>query len=124
MSIRRLELLQWTGFLAGGITWFAVFVAGAGVSVAACNPASRRFGIPYDPLETGLTVFAAVCILGAEVAAIAVYRAVRRAADQDPPPEARLRFFAIAAMAGNVLFLVVILLSGIATIVLPECHQA
>jgi hypothetical protein len=35
-----------------------------------------------------------------------------------------MRFFAIGAMAGNLVFLMIILLTGIATIADPLCHQA
>jgi len=43
---------------------------------------------------------------------------------EDPPPEGRIHFFAVASLAGNVIFLVIILLTGIATIVNQTCHQA
>ena len=122
--MRRLELLQWFGFLVGGVTWFTLFLAGAGTSVAACNPAGRRWGIPFDTVQASLTAFAAAAVLAAEVAAVLVYRAVRRAEEQGPPPEARLKFFAVASMAGNLIFLMIILLTGIATIVDRACHQA
>jgi hypothetical protein len=124
MTIRRLELLQWFGFLFGGVTWFAVFVAGAGVGVAACNPASARWGIPYDPVQIGLLAFAVLAIASAEAAAVLVFRETRRAEDEDPPPAGRMRLFAIGAMVGNVLFLVIIVLSVVAAVVNRTCHQA
>ena len=122
MTLRRLELLQWFGFLAGGVTWFATFLAGWGVAVARCNPASARWGIPHDAVELALLAFAAAVLLAAEAAAILVFRATRELDDQADPPHARMRFFSIAAMAGNVLFLMVIALSVIATVVDRPCH--
>jgi hypothetical protein len=122
--VKRLEFLQWFGFLVGGTTWFAVFLAGAGTSQAVCNPASGRWGIPHDTVEASLMAFGAAAVLAAEIASILVYRAVRRAEEQGPPPEARLKFFAVASMAGNLVFLMIILLTGIATIVDRTCHQA
>lgn len=124
MSLRRLAFLQWFGFLAGGTIWFAAFLAGIGTSVAVCNPASSRWGIPHHTVQTALLVFGGAVVLAAEAAAVAVFRATRNVTEQDPPPQGRLHFFAIGAMVGNLVFLVIILLSGIATIVDRACHQA
>jgi len=124
MSLRRLAFLQWFGLLAGGTVWFAAFLAGVGTSVAVCNPASARWGIPHDTVETALLAFGGAVVLAAEAAALAVFRATRNVGEQDPPPHGRLHFFAIGAMVGNLLFFVIILLSGIAAIVDRTCHQA
>ena len=124
MTIRRLSVLQWFGFLAGGVIWFASFLAGVGVSVAACNPASARWGIPHDTVQLSLLFFAAVVVCSAEAAAIVVFRATRDVEESDPPPPGRLHFMAIGAMLGNLVFLVIILLTFIATIVDRACHQA
>ena len=42
----------------------------------------------------------------------------------DPPPSGRIRFFAIAALAANVVFLMIVLLDGVASIVDRVCQQA
>ena len=41
-----------------------------------------------------------------------------------PPPEGRRHFFALAASIGNVLFLVIIVLSGTGAIVHEPCMQS
>jgi hypothetical protein len=124
VNIRRLSLLQWFGLLAGGTIWWSSFLFGVGASTAACNPASRRWGIPHDTVQLALMAVAAAVVCAAQAAAIAVFRATRSTREEDPPPEGRLHFFSIAAMLGNTVFLGVILLSGIATIVDRACHQA
>jgi hypothetical protein len=124
VTIRRLSALQWFGFLAGGVIWFASFLAGTGVSIAVCNPASGRWGIPHDAVQLGLLSFAAACVCAAEAAAVVVFRATRAVQDADPPPPGRLHFFAVGAMVGNLVFFVIILLTGVATIVDRACHQA
>jgi hypothetical protein len=121
MTLRRLEILQWVGFVFGGVVWFTVFVAGVGASVAACNPAGQRWDVPHDAVQIGLTVLGLLSVAAAEAAAVVVYRATRDAEDQDPPPAGRMRFFAIGAMVGNVLFFVILLLSEIATIANRAC---
>ena len=124
MTLRRLEILQWFGFVFGGVIWFTLFVAGAGVSVAACNPAGQSWDIPYDAVQLALLLFGLCVLAAAEAAAVIVFRATRRATDEDPPPDGRMRFFAIGAMVGNVLFFMILLLTGVAAIVDRTCHQA
>ena len=124
MTMRRLEFLQWFGFLAGGTIWFTEFILAVGASEAVCNPASSTWGIPHDTLQLVLLAVAAFVVCCAEVAAVLVFRATRAAEEQGPPPQARMKFFAIAAMAGNVVFLMIIVLSGLATVFDRLCHQA
>jgi hypothetical protein len=124
MSVRRLSLLQWVGFLVGGPIWFAEFLAGIGASQAVCNPASGRWGIPHDAVQLGLMLFAAVCVLVALAASAFVFRATQEVEEQDAPPVGRIHFFAAASLGGNVVFLMIILLTGIGTIVDRTCHQA
>jgi hypothetical protein len=120
MSVARLSRLQWFGLLAGGIAWAAEFLAGAGASQAVCNPASGRWGIPHDALQLALMSFGAAVVLAAGAAAFVVWRETRDAGHEG----SRLHLFATFALLGNLLFLVIILLTGIATIVDRTCQQA
>jgi hypothetical protein len=124
MSIRRLEYLQWFGFVAGGTIWVGSFLAGLWTSAAVCNAGSAGWGVPLDSVELGIGAFALACLAAAEAAAIAVYRATRSVKEEDAPPPARMKFFAIGAMAGNLLFAVIIVLSTLAAVVDRACHQA
>jgi hypothetical protein len=124
MSIQRLSRLQWFGFLAGGMVWFAEYLAGAGASQARCNPASGRWELPHDAIELGLMLFGAVVVAAAGAASAIVFRATYDVEEQDAPPHGRVHFFAAAACAGNLIFFVIILLTGIATIVDRTCQQA
>jgi hypothetical protein len=124
VTIRRLSLLQWVGFLVGGPIWFAEFLAGVGASQAVCNPASGRWGIPHDAVQIALMAFAAACVLVALAAAAIVLRATYDVEEQDAPPRGRIHFFAAASVGGNVIFLMIILLTGIGTVVNQTCHQA
>ena len=124
MSLRRLEILQWFGFVAGGTIWFASFLAGLWTTAAVCNAGSARWGVPLDTVELGIGIFALCCLAASEVAAIAVFRATRAAEEEGAPPPARMKFFAVGAMAGKVLFAVIIVLSTVASVVVRACHQA
>jgi hypothetical protein len=124
MTIRRLSQLQWFGFLAGGVIWWSTFLTGVGATVAACNPASGRWGIAHDTVQLALMAVAIAFILAAQAAALTVFRATRNVEEADPPPEGRLHLLSIGALVGNTLFLVIIVLSEIATVVDRACHQA
>ena len=124
MTLRRLAVLQWLGILAGGVAWFASFLAGVGVSTATCSPAGKGWSIPYDGVQIALVAFTAVVILAAEGAAVAVFRATRTVEEEDPPPHGRLHFLASAALLANLIFLVVLVLAVIATVVDRTCQQA
>jgi hypothetical protein len=124
MNVRRLSRLQWVGFLVGGPVWFIEFLAATGASQAVCNPASGRWNIPHDALQIALMSFAAVCVLVALAASAIVFRATYDVEEQEAPPPGRIHFFAAASLGGNVIFLMIILLTGIATIVDRTCHQA
>ena len=124
MSVQRLSRLQWYGMLAGGIVWFTEFLAGLGESSARCNPASARWGWPHDAIELALMLFGVAVVGSALGASAVVFRATKDVDEQDAPPHGRIHFFATAALAGNLVFLVIILLTGIATIAVRTCHQA
>jgi hypothetical protein len=122
--MRRLSILQWLGLVAGAGIWFASYVVGAGVSQAACNPGSRRWGVPYDTVQITLGVAAVFLLVSAEAAALVVFRATRDVEEQDPPPPGRLHFFASAALLSNLLFILIVVLTTVATVVNRTCHQA
>lgn len=122
MRRRRLELLQWIGLLAGGLVWAAQHVIGYGVTEAACGVGAARYGISNDVWQASLMAVAAVVILGAEAAAVSVFFATRPSSYESAPLPGRIRFFAIAAMAANAIFLFIVLLDGFAAIFSVECR--
>ena len=124
MTLRRLELLQWLGLLLGGAIFAAQLVVGFGITQAECGtPGGGRFGIDNDVWQGALLGISVALVLAAEASAIAVFLGTRRTTYEHPPPDGRIRFLAIAAMTANVVFLMIILLSGVASIVGAVCRQ-
>ena len=124
MTLRRLSLLQWFGVLGAAAAAAGQFLSGTVVSIAACNPGSHRWGIPHDTVQLSLLLAGALLVLAAEAAAIAVFRATRGIDDEGAPPQGRLHFFATAAIAANVIFLMIVLLTGIGVLSERVCRQA
>ena len=124
MRIARAEILQWFGLFGAALIWTLQLVIGFGLTVARCGAAGVQWGIGLHTWEIVLMVIGAVVTLAAEAAALTVFLSTREVEEDGPPPLGRRHFFASAAALGNVLFLMIILLSGIGVIVHTPCQQA
>ena len=118
------EYLQWIGLLGAALVWTGQHIVGFGVTVANCSPGGSHWGLDVRAWEIALMIAAGTLVLLAEAAAITVLRQTQGADHSGEPPIGRRHFFALAAALGNILFLVIILLGGIAATVHQPCHQA
>jgi hypothetical protein len=118
------EFLQWFGLFGAGLTWTVQLVVGFGVTLARCGAANAVLGVDVKAWELTLMVVGIALALLAESAALSVLWQTRDVAYSDPPPEGRRHFFAVAASIGNLLFLVIIVLSGTGAILHEPCHPA
>jgi hypothetical protein len=119
---RWAEFLSWFGLFAAALAWAVQLVVGFGSTVAGCSVAGQVWGVNIDAWQIGLMIGAGSIVLLAEAAAIYVFVETSELHHEDPPPWGRRHFFASAAMLGNVLFLVIILLSGLGSIYLQGCR--
>jgi heme/copper-type cytochrome/quinol oxidase subunit 2 len=124
MTVRRLAVLQWVGLVLGAVVWAGQHLAGWGLTEATCDSGNVAWSIQHDLWQALLMAAAIALVLVAEAAAVAVFRETGGASYEDAAPLGRLRFFAIAAMAANVIFLMIILLDGLAAIFNVACRQA
>jgi hypothetical protein len=122
--MRRLSLLQWVGLLVAPAAWFAQHAVGQAVAQASCSRANLAWGISNTDWQIGLLVGAGTLILVSEAAAVAAYRGSRPASYESPPPFGRIQLFAIAAMCTNLIYLVIVLLDGVASIAHGGCTQS
>ena len=118
-----LEFLQWFGFGGAALVWAAQHVIGFGATLARCGAGGVRFGIDLHTWELTTFIVALAFVLAAEASAIIVARRTWGVEHDGPPPDGRRHFFALAAMIGNLLFLVVILMSGLSTLTFDPCRQ-
>lgn len=124
MTMRRLAFLQWVGLLLGAAIWAAQHLTGSGIAYVGCSPGGTVAGVSHKLWEGVLMGCAAALVIAAEAASIAVLRGTEDTSYQGEPPESRIRFFAIAAAVSNVIFLVIILLDGIANLFDVVCRQS
>jgi len=118
------EFLQWFGLLGAPLAWSAQHVVGYGVTEARCSPGSAPWGVGLDTWEISLMIAAVAVILLAELAAVSLYFATRGVHYDGPPPDARRHFFVTASSLGNVLFLAIVLMSGLAAVYHIPCGQS
>jgi hypothetical protein len=123
MSLRRLEILQWTGLLLGALAFTAAHVVGFGISQAECGAPGRHWGISNDVWVGAALAAAAFCIVLAELAAALVVARTGRESYESPPARGRIRFLAIAAVAANLIFLMIIVLDILGTLFNVSCRQ-
>ena len=118
------EFLQWFGLLAAALAWTAQLVIGFGVAVANCSAGSARWGIGVRTWEIALTAAGGGVALLAGAAAVTLFLETRGTDEYDPPPWGRRHFLAMAAVLGNFLFFVAILLNGVGTLTHASCGQS
>ena len=118
------EFLQWFGLFGAALTWTVQLVVGFGVTIARCGPANAVLGVDVKAWELALMGTGIALALLAEAAALSILWQTRNIDYGGPPPEGRRHFFALAASIGNVLFLVVIVLSGTGAVFHQACTQS
>jgi hypothetical protein len=123
MTLRRLSVLQWFGLVAAGLAWAAQQVVGFGIGQAECSAGGRHWGISNNVWQLALLGCAAAFVVLAEAAAAVVFVRTRGVDDEGNPPAGRMRFFAVAALVANVLFLVAMVLDTFASVFGSLCRQ-
>jgi hypothetical protein len=118
------EFLQWFGLFGAALTWTAQLVIGFGVAVAGCSPANSILMVDVRTWEWSLMGAGIALVSLSEAAALTTLWETRAVHYDDAAPEGRRHFFALAAVLGNLLFLVAIVLSGVASATHQLCHPA
>jgi hypothetical protein len=118
------EFLQWFGLLGAALVWTGQHVLGFGITVARCSPGGVGWRIDEHVWELTVMAVALALALVAESAAIVTLRRTRGIGDSAAPPDGRRHFFAVGAALGNVLFLAIIVMSGLSTLAFDPCRQA
>jgi hypothetical protein len=116
---RRGSTLAWFSVLAPPLAWAAQLAIGYSFHEAGCGrPDSDLWGLGLDGL-TGAVIVACALVAGlGGLAGLAAWHG--RGSDDDPL--GRVEFMAVAGIAAGFIFLLAIVLSGIALVPLDPCH--
>jgi hypothetical protein len=112
MTRFRLELLQWYALFAGPWMWATQHVLMFGWTNAHCSVAITAWAVPAIWLNVLITAVCGSAVVAAEGAAYVVYRETTSVGAYAPGPYGRMKFFAQAALLGNVLFIVIVVLDA------------
>jgi hypothetical protein len=118
----RRQTLMWIGMFAGPVAWAAQHLAGLSLSVADCHDMSLpRSDIHYHAWVIVVTAGALALTIAGQLSAIAAWRLTR---GEEELPGARIHFLAVVGMAITPLFTIIVLMSGIGALILPQCVQS
>lgn len=114
------------------VLWFAVLGAPGAYAVqlglgywltqAACSPTGGQWGISLSAWAIVVTALAALLAVAAGLTSVWLYR--RHGDRHDPPPPGRVAFLAAVGMTVSVLFLVLILMTGVGVVSFRVCNQS
>lgn len=114
------------------VLWFAVLGAPGAYAVqlglgywlaeAACSPTGDQWGIPLATWAIVVTALAAAVAIAAGLTSVWLYR--RHGDRHEPPPPGRVAFLAAVGMTLSVLFLVLILMTGVGVVTFRVCNQS
>jgi hypothetical protein len=124
MTRSRLELLQWLALFAGPLAWATEHIVGYFISAAGCDVAGAQWGLDAATWQSVLAVLVGIVVIVAWLAAFVVFRETRTVDLDAPGPLGRIHFFAQAALLGNLLFFVIVVLDGVGAVRELPCHQS
>ena len=116
--------LMWFAVLGAPAAWAAEFAIGYWVTESRCSVPGQRWAIDVDAWAVVLMVAAFAVAATAGLTALAMFRGTSGADKDDPPPAGRIHFLAIVGMTVTVLFSVIIVMTGLGIVILPDCHQS
>lgn len=123
--MKRASVLSWIGLFVAPAAWFAQHAIGQAEAQARCSAANATWGLSNTAWQVGLLVGSSILILASEAAAVLAFLGTRTDDHYETaPPLGRIQLVSIASMTTNLIFLVIVLLDGIASIVDIVCRQS
>lgn len=124
--IRRAPLAarMWFGLAGAPLSWAAEHVSGIMFTQADCANSTKTGGFPFDRWAIVMTAVTATLALLALLCALDVLAEARESDYHSAPPLGRTNFLATIGATVAPLFLILILMSGIAAVLISGCHQS
>lgn len=120
-----LNVRLWFGLLGAPLVWTVQHLTGYALTEAGCGAASRRSPVAIDTATLVVSATAAACAVLAALFSLTVVLETREASgEHDPPPASRVHFLAVVGMTIAPLFFLIILMSGLGAVLLPNCRQS
>jgi hypothetical protein len=118
----RRQALMWIGMFAGPVAWAFQHLAGLSLTVADCHDLTLpRSNIHFHGWVIAVTAVALAVSVAGQLAAIGAWRLTR---GEEELPGARIHFLSVVGMAISPLFIIIVLMSGLGALFLPQCVQS
>lgn len=114
--------LMWFAVLGAPLAWAAEFAIGYWITESRCSVPGERWAIDIDAWAVVLMAAAFGVAATAGLTALAMFRGTTGADKDDAPPAGRVHFLAIVGMAVTVLFSLIIVMTGLGIVILPNCR--
>jgi hypothetical protein len=115
---------MWFAVLGAPFAWGVEFTIGYWVTRASCSVPGQQWGVNVNAWGIVLTAVAFTVATGAGLTAIAMFRGTADAEKDDAPPAGRVHFLAVVGMTVTVLFMFIIVMTGLGIVILPDCQQS
>lgn len=116
--------LMWFGVLGAPLAWATEFAVGYWATQTHCSVSGDRWSLNLDAWGVVAMAAAFVVAITAGLTALGMFRGSRDAETEASPPPGRVRFLAIVGMTVSVLFTIVIVMTGLGVVILPDCGQS
>jgi hypothetical protein len=116
--------IMWFAVLGAPAAWGIEFAVGYWVTQTGCSVPGRAWNVNQDALGAALMAVCFVVAVAAGLTAVAMYRGTRDSEEDDAPPAGRVHFLAAVGMTVTVLFVFIIVMTGLGIVILPDCHQS
>lgn len=116
--------LMWFAVLGAPLAWGLEFAGGYWLTQTHCSVPGSRWNINLDTLGVVLMALAFAVAVSAGLVATALFLGARDAETEASPPAGRVRFLATVGMTVTVLFIFIIVMTGLGVVILPDCHQS
>jgi hypothetical protein len=116
--------IMWFAVVGAPFAWGVEFAVGYWMTQTGCSVPGREWSLDQNVLGVVLTVVAFAVAIAAGLTAVAMFRGTRDVDDDDAPPAGRVRFLAAVGMTVTVLFVFIIVMTGLGIVILPDCRQS
>jgi hypothetical protein len=116
--------LLWYAVLGAPLAWWAELLIGYWVTQTSCSVPGQGWEVNVNAWGIVLMSAAFVVASGAGLTALAMFRGTADVDKEDAPPPGRVHFLAIVGMTVTVLFLFIIVMTGLGVVILPDCRQS
>ena len=115
---------MWFAVLGAPFAWGVEFALGYWVTQTGCSVPGRGWDVNQDVWGAVLMSVCLAVAAAAGLTSVAMFRGTRDSEDDDAPPGGRVHFLAAVGMTVTVLFVFIIIMTGLGILVLPNCHQS